>query len=265
MIIPAYQGSCTQQEYFIYTACDSGYFEDFGRTLISSIQANGNLGIHLHLFNPTDEQLNYCLSQPKVSVTYEYVAPADFAVASDRWSTAPANEPEKNHYDRTVNAMGKGNDLNILQRMQKTYYACARFIRLAEIFSCEHPALCIDVDGIVRRSPPPLSKQHDFYLHKITGKKARILAGGMYLHPNASTQQFLSEYATLLRSKFEQDYIYWGLDQDLLDSVVPKYNHGHLPLDYIDWYMTPASYIWTAKGTRKDNAVFVTEKMKYTV
>ena len=263
MIIPPYQGSCSQQSYFIYTACDSAYFDSFGPSLIASIVQNSKLGVHLHLFNPTDSQLEYCKLHDRVSVTYEFVKPEDFKTAADRWANIPTNPVEKSYYDRTFNAMGKGNDANILERMQKTYYACARFIRLAELFNETCPALCIDVDGIVRQSPPALPAQHDFYLHKITGKKARILAGGMYLHPNKNTKQFLTEYASLLSEKFTQDYVYWGLDQDLLDTVVPKYNHGHLPLEYIDWYMKPTSYIWTAKGTRKDDDVFVTEKMKY--
>lgn len=264
MIIPTYYGSCTQEEYFIYTACDNNYFDQFGKQLISSIQTNGNLGIHLHLFNPTDEQLNYCQSMPKVSITYEYVNENSFAIAAQRWNTIPAAELEKSYYDRTVNAMSKGQDSSIIERMQKTYYACARFIRLAEIFKDTVPVLCIDVDAIVRQLPPMLDNSRDFYLHKITGKKARILAGGMYLCPTASTQCFLNEYANALCEKFGQDYVYWGLDQDLLDVVVPKYNHGHLPMEYIDWNMAPNSYIWTAKGTRKNSIAFVNEKMKYT-
>lgn len=265
MIIPTYQGSCTQQDYFIYTACDTNYFEQFGRQLISSIQANGNLGVHLHLFNPTNEQIDYCLSGPKVSVTYEYINAGAFDCAAQRWNTIPISESEKSYYDRTVNAMGKGQDRSITERMQKTYFACARFIRLAEIFKSTVPVLCIDVDAVVRQLPPVLPKDKDFYLHKITGKKARILAGGMFLHPTVSTQSFLNEYADILRKKLEQDYVYWGLDQDLLDPIVPKYNHGQLPIEYIDWNMLPRSYIWTAKGTRKNDTVFVNEKQKYTV
>ena len=147
--------------------------------------------------------------------------------------------------------------------MQKTYYACARFIRLADLLDLGLPILSIDVDAVVRSDPQHLSAEHDFYLHKITGRKARILAGGMYLHPTLGTQQFLQEYAQALKTKFSDNYVYWGLDQDLLDKIVPKYNHGHLPMSYIDWNMQDSSCIWTAKGTRKDDAVFISEKQKY--
>jgi hypothetical protein len=62
---------------------------------------------------------------------------------------------------------------------------------------------------------------------------------------------------------FERDYVYWGLDQDILDQIVPQYNHGQLPMSMIDWNMAPDSVVWTAKGTRKEDVKFLDEKKKY--
>ena len=262
MNIPERLGTFAQTQAFIYTACDAGYFDEFGRALIKSIQSNTDWGIHLHLFNPRPDQIEYCLLN-NASVTFENIVPEQFDIAAKRWAQIPTDTLQKSYYDRTLNAMGKGRDKNIHERMQKTYYACARFIRLADLLDSGMPILSIDVDAVVRGNPLHLSAEHDFYLHKITGRKARILAGGMYLHPTVGTQQFLREYAQALQTKFTDDYVYWGLDQDLLDKIVPGYNHGHLPMSYIDWDMREDSYIWTAKGTRKDDAVFISEKQKY--
>jgi hypothetical protein len=217
----------------------------------------------MHVFNPTDQQIEFC-NNNGVSITYEYVSAELFQPAADKWVTVPVTEPFKSQYDRTLNAMGKGRDTNILERMQKTYYACARFIRLAELFQTT-PALCVDVDAVVRKPIPELGPTHDFYIHRITGRKARFLAGGFYLNSTTSTRKFLHEYADRLKSYISQDYIYWGLDQDLLDPIVPKYNHGQLPNSYIDWDMRDSSYIWTAKGTRKELDAFVNEKRKYSI
>jgi hypothetical protein len=262
MIIPPLQGTCTQQQFFIYAACDQRYFDEFGQEFVRSIQQNTNLGIHLHVFNPTDQQIEFCNTTPNVSMTYEYIPIELFHLAASKWSTVPINEPFKSQYDRTLNAMGKGRDANILERMQKTYYACVRFIRLAELFQTT-PALCIDVDALVRKPILELHNNHDFYIHHIAGKKSRFLAGGLYLNPTGPTLKFLKEYASQLNSYIDQDYIYWGLDQDLLDPIVPRYNFGQLPISYIDWNMRDSSYIWTAKGTRKELAAFVNEKQKY--
>lgn len=263
MQLPALQGTFDQTDFFIYAACDHAYFADFGPAFIGSIRANTDHGIHIHLFNPDPEQISYC-QRHGVSVTWEHVHGPAFARATQRWIPPPEQEPNKSQYDRTQNAMTKGQDNSLAERMQKTYYACARFIRLAEIYSGQH-MLAVDIDAIVRHRLPDLSMDHDFYIHHIPGKKARYLAGGIWLNGTDSCKRFLNDYAKRLREYFEQDYVYWGLDQDLLDLVVPAYNRGQLPMEYIDWNMRPASYIWTAKGTRKSLLVFVTEQQKYVV
>lgn len=262
MILPPLNGTCTQSNFFVYAACDSVYFEEFGHSFINSIQHNTTAGIHIHLFNPTPTQLEFC-QKHNVSVTWEVVTPELFVTASKKWNNIPLSETEKNHYDRTQNAMVKGNDSNILERMQKTYYACARFIRLSNLFNSV-PILAIDIDAVVRQPIPVLPNICDFYVHHITGKKARYLAGGFWLNNTQSCKQFLKEYCDQLTTSFEQDYIYWGLDQDVLDPIVPKFNYGQLPMSYIDWNMRPESIIWTAKGTRKELSIFINEQRKYT-
>ena len=262
MIIPPLQGTCTQPTFFIYAACDQQYFNEFGHEFIHSIKQNTDLGVHMHVFNPTPQQIEFCNTTPRVSMTYEDVPLDLFRPAAMKWASVPVSEPLKSQYERTLTAMGKGKDANILERMQKTYYACTRFIRLAQLFQST-PALCADVDAVVRKPIPNLGNTNDFYIHRITGRKARFLAGGLFLNPTDQTRQFLQQYADQLTSYMAQDYLYWGLDQDLLDPIVPQYNFGQLPISYIDWDMRDNSYIWTAKGTRKELATFVNEKKKY--
>ena len=261
--MPPLQGTFDQTDFLIYAACDRVYFSEFGPAFINSIKYNTPYHIHIHLFNPTVDQIDFC-QRRGVGVTWEHVHQTLFLPSAQRWQTQPTSEPERTHYDRTMNAMKKGGDSTVLDRMQKTYYACARFIRLSQ-FSRTQAVLAIDIDAVVRKPVAVLDSQRDFYLHHISGKKARYLAGGLWLNVSASCQQFLNEYAAELQSFFHRDYVYWSLDQDVLDPIVPRFNHGQLPIDYIDWNMSPNSYIWTAKGTRKDLSVFVNEKQKYSV
>ena len=137
-------------------------------------------------------------------------------------------------------------------------------MRLAQL-GVVHTALAIDIDAVVRQPVPVLGTDKDFFIHHISGRKARYLAGGIWLNNNAQCRTFLTHYADQLRSYIEQDYLYWSLDQDLLDAVVPKFHYGQLPAEYIDWNMNSTSYIWTAKGTRKELAAFVSEQQKYIV
>jgi hypothetical protein len=262
MKLPALHGTCNQTDFFIYAACDQQYFTDFGPAFIHSIRANTTANIHIHIFNPAASQLEFC-QHHNVGVTWEYVPMELFEHSAERWSSLPAGDPELSRYNRTLTAMSKGQDTGLTQRLQKTYYACARFIRLAELYQ-QIPMLAVDIDAVVCNSFPDLSSQHDFYIHHISGKRARYLAGGLWLNPSAQCQQFLNAYASELRSWFERDYVYWGLDQDLLDPIVPNFNHGQLPIEYIDWNMQPQSYIWTAKGTRKSLQSFIAAQKKYT-
>jgi hypothetical protein len=263
MNLPNLQGTCNHSDFFIYAACDATYFDQFASAFINSIQRNTHYPIHLHLFDPRADQIDYC-KRAQVSTTWEHVPDSLFDLATHRWHNIPTSGSAKLHYDRTVNAMIKGGDATLQERIKKTYYACARFVRLAELFYAG-PVLALDVDAVVRQSWPALSINHDFYLHHITGRKARYLAGGLWINPGDFSRNFLKEYREQLVTHLTNDYIYWGLDQDLLDPIVPRYNHGQLPIGYIDWNMNPDSYIWTAKGTRKDLVAFVNEQQKYVV
>jgi hypothetical protein len=255
MIIPPLQGTCTQTQPFIYAACDSNYFTEFGKEFVNSIQQNTQFGTHIHLFNPTAEQLDFC-QRKNVSVTHE-------SVPFDLFTAISTDCLEPKQLERTHTAMKKGNDQSVADRLRKTYYACVRFIRLQEVFAGSTIVFAADIDAIIRNNIPTLSTDRDFYIHNITGAKARFLAGGLWLNPVAGSSNFLQDYARQLRLNIEKDYIYWGLDQDVLDPIMPKYNHGHLPISYIDWNMKQDSYVWTAKGKRKDLEVFKTEKLKY--
>jgi len=262
MILPTTHGAVPSVDFLIYSACDSAYFDEFAASLVHSIHANTLDHLHLHIFNPRQDQLAWCAAQPRLSVSYEHVDLSAFDAAAAYWNNAPGDTVDKSRLERTRNAMKKGQDRDLHHRMQKTYYACARFIRLAELVPAT-PFMSMDVDAVVRAPIPRLDQEHDFYLHKITGAKARILAGGMYLHCQGRSQQFLSEYSRALKTSLENDCIYWGLDQDILDQVVPRYHSGHLPITMIDWDMQPNSVIWTAKGTRKDLPRFIAEQKRY--
>jgi hypothetical protein len=265
MLMPPLHGKLDQPNFFIYAACDHDYFNDFGPALINSVLQNTEFGVHLHLYNPASEQIAYCKNHSRVSVTHEHAPVELFDVCASQWATTPADPELADRHRRILTAMTKGKDTSIQQRIQRTYFASARFVRLQQLIQPGTQALAIDVDAVVRKNLPALSAAKDFYIHYISGRKARYLAGGLYLTGNAGGLDFLKEYAAMLKTNIEADNLYWGIDQDVLLDLVPKYQWGNLPSEYIDWQMQDSSYIWTAKGTRKDLAVFVNEKQKYIV
>lgn len=259
MKLPKLQGTLTQTGFFIYAACDEHYFDEFAVPLVNSIKKNTTAGIHLHIFNPRQDQLDYYSTDSRVSITYEQVEVADFIPAT----TNLKNSIDSVKYERSLTAMKKGNDTDLAQRVMKTYFACARFIRLKEIIHAPQQVFAIDIDALVRKEITVPAGNVDFFIHYIAGRKARFLAGGMFFLNNDNSLSYLSRYSDVLTSHIENDQLYWSLDQDVLDSIVPDYRFGVLPMTYIDWNMNIASAVWTAKGTRKDLAIFINEKKKY--
>ena len=263
--MPPLQGILNQENFFIYVACDVEYFDEFGPALINSVLSNTTYGSHVHLYNPTTEQVRYCRSLDRVSVTYEHVPIDMFDQAAEQWATVSPDPELADRRRRIVTAMGKGGDASIQQRIQRTYFASARFVRLQQLIRPTSQVFAIDIDAIVRADLPMLDNSRDFFIHYISGKRARYLAGGLYLTGNSRGYDFVKEYANILKINIETDNLYWGIDQDVLTDLVPRYRWSDLPMEYIDWNMQSHSYIWTAKGTRKDLEVFVNEKQKYIV
>jgi hypothetical protein len=263
MNLPSLQGNLDQPGFFLYAAGDTEYFRDFGPALIRSVQNNTDHGLHLHLYTPTAEQVQYCRSQPRVTVTFEEASVELFEQAASPWLFPPADPVQLDQYRRIHTAMKKGGDISVQQRIQRTYFACARFIRLAQLVRPGDAVFAMDIDAVVRQPIPELSNLKDFYIHHIDGKKARYLAGGMYFPRTNAGYDFLQQYATVLKQHIQQDTLYWGIDQDVLDHIAPKYHWSQLPDEYIDWNMHEDSYVWTAKGTRKSLTTFINEQKKY--
>jgi hypothetical protein len=261
MNLPPLQGNLTQSDFFIYAAADSVYFETHGKPLINSVIKNTSIGIHLHIYDPTEQQLKFCTDLPRVSFTYEYTNPVDFQLATDYWSnrTEFTNDRQRQMFKK---GQVRGQDeLNKLIR--QTYYACMRFVRLAEILPRGQRCLSIDVDGLVRAPfEYALPGDCDFFLYE-KPKDGTHLAGAVLFNGTDGADNFLREYANQLRTSINENDLYWFLDQLVLDQIVPKYCKGLLPMSYIDWAMRAESPIWSAKGPRKELDIFKNEQRKY--
>lgn len=262
MQLPELHGNLSCKDFFLYAACDDKYFDEFGIPFINSVKVNAGCDLHLHLYNPRQDQLDFCKNK-KISLSYEYVPIELFLDAEKKWKTVPTDEIQKSRYERIVGAMEKSGDQHLIDRLRKTYYACARFVRLNQLINLHDRFFAIDVDAIVRKNIPFINGTDDIYMHSITGKKARVLAGALFCAGYKGVE-FLKRYSLVLENHINKDYLYWGVDQDVLPSLVDTVSLGQIPMSYIDWEMRPTSVVWTAKGKRKDLDIFISEKKKYT-
>jgi hypothetical protein len=268
MNIPPLQGRLDQPSFFIYAAADADYFDQHGIPLINSVTRNTPHGIHLHLYNPSRDQLAFCQQHDRVSVTWETVTQEQFQPAFDFWKLDVIPEPYMSRKRKMIGLKQyelKGNDLESLNTwLWKTYYACMRFVRMAEIIQKPTRFLEIDIDGLVRAPFEymlPNDPKTDVYLYE--KPKGGHLAGAMLFTERPTGVNFIQELGDTIRTEIEKDNIYWFLDQHSLDNIIGRYRKGVLPLTYIDWRMSSESAIWSAKGKRKELEVFKQEQQKY--
>lgn len=257
--MPPLHGKLDQSGFFIFAAADTVYFDTHARALVRSVRTNTpDIGCHIHIYNPRQDQIDFC-DQPGVSCTYEYLDNAEFASATTYWHT---RTNFTNDRQRQMAKKGAANPVLLGQLIRQTYYACARFVRLAEILSPGQRCLAIDVDGLVRGHFEQTLGSADFYLYQ-KPKDGTHLAGAMLFNGTAGGTSFLQQYAQQLRLSIAQNDLYWFLDQFILDQLVPQYHSGLLPMSYIDWAMKSDSAIWSAKGKRKELDIFKQEQTKY--
>jgi len=260
MILPPLQGSLNQNKFFVYAAADTLYFDTHAKPLINSILVNTpDIGCHIHIYNPRQDQIEFC-NRPGVSCTYETLDPVDFDPVTRYWTSRTVFLN-----DRQRQMFKKGQTLGteeLSKLIKQTYYACVRFVRLAEILQPNQRCLALDVDGLVRKSFTHELGNDDFYLYR-KPKDGTHLAGALLFNGKPGTNNFLQQYATLLRKNINENELYWFLDQLILDQLVPAYQAGLLPMSYIDWAMRDDSSIWSAKGKRKELDLFKQEQGKY--
>jgi hypothetical protein len=261
MQLPPLLGNLDQPKFFVYAAADTVYFDLHARPLINSITSNTpGYGVHIHIYNPRPDQIDFCRSRASVTCTYEHPDEQGFQQAADYWLT---RSTFSNDRQQQMHKKGQkfGRD-ELLTLIRQTYYACGRFTRLAELLRPGQRCLSIDVDGLVRKPFTDQLGAEDFYLYQ-KPKDGTHLAGAILFNGTAGSHEFLQEYAQRLRASIGQDDLYWFLDQLILDQVVPGYRKGLLPMSYIDWAMRDESAIWSAKGKRKELDIFKNEQRKY--
>lgn len=262
MRLPNIQGTLNQDNFFVYAAADSQYFDRFGRALINSVMRNTSFGVHIHLYNPTEQQFVFLKNNPRVSFTWEVIKPDQFDSAIKFWSQPTLGEPHASRRNKMLGLKQFSDSANLANWIFKTYYACMRFVRLAEFIDRPRSFLEIDIDGLVRRPfTTDFNDGKDFHLYQ--KDKGGHLAGSILYNQSAKSFDFVHQLALAIRTEIEQDNVYWFLDQHCLDKVVLSYNRGLLPISYVDWHMRPDSAIWSAKGKRKELEVFKRELGRY--
>lgn len=264
MILPDLHGNLPEENVIFYIAADENYFNLYGKMLINSIRVNFNYGIHLHLYNPSDDTKKY-LKNRGITYSFEYF---DEKSVEHAFQIYKSIGPDWEFTRRRSKMLKPGENLEKLKKeLVRTYYACSRFVRLHEILTKPTYVLMLDTDSIVRKPFYLLNDGYDIFIYEKTHKKhvpyTQHLASTIFYTGSDDSLKLIRDHAQLILEEFKNNTFYWFLDQETLDLAIQKYKKMPLEKSYVDFDMENDSYIWCAKGPRKNFDIWMQESKKY--
>ena len=230
----------------MFFACDDRFMARFGYSLICSCYENAReYGVHVHLYEPSTETLRQLESLRE---------------------TLPGIDLSYTYEDRV--------DLGTLPEIGM-YYTAFRFLVVKKIIEeARSMIVCLDADSLVRKSPHhaiSCARLHDVGLYFRLAKhrlNKNIGAFCVLFNNTPKASRFLDLLCGIaikfrdryprFRSRFYFDQS--GLYLSYLLSRLKDRVSFYTVRDYvIDYELSDGSCIWTAKGRRKGDAVFLTE------
>lgn len=223
----------------VTSACDHGYFRNFGRALALSLDRNApGHELHLHLFNPEpgfDEELAELksrLGRTRLTVSRETMKGAD-----------------------------------------PVYFSNMRFVRLYQIMrDTGRDLFSLDTDSLVRGSLDelvPAMAGADVALTQRPEKAEighKMLATSICFRATEGGLAYLGRVAAYILSCHRDRRLAWYIDQSALYLVHRMMERSgappalaQLPPGFADSDFSPDSAVWAAKGERKLDAAFVAE------
>jgi hypothetical protein len=232
----------------IFFACDPSFMERFGAALVASCYENAReCSVHVHLYEPTPaileglEGMRTKFGDMPISYTYE--DDIDFGALPDRGM----------------------------------YYTAFRFVAVRKLVEESRSLfICLDADSLIVNPLQPIiakMKQRDvglyFRLMRLRLNK-KILAFCVAVNHTPGALDFLDLFAAL-SLKFRRHYrpfrsvFYFdqsGLYFAYLVNRLSRSTFYSIRKAVVDYDFAPRASIWTAKGRRKNDPVFLDESRR---
>jgi hypothetical protein len=217
MILPAIQGQINIEKNSFYFGANHTYLELYGKALCLSLKKYAPWAhIHVHLFNPLSEQLEW-LKNLNITCSYEYI-------------------------DESLEEI-------------KTYYACVRFIRIPEIFSKAARIISLDADGVAVRPITKEKFINDTNFSKVLWreKHQQSLASSVLYGPDKFRFKYAN---LLKKHFLDDDFKWFLdqniMDNMIADNKVEIFTEK----DWGNSKIGKRTLIWSAKGDKKSNDEF---------
>lgn len=224
MILPKIEGHTNITYDGFYFAADSVYLDLYGKALVMSLKDHAPWSnIHVHIFNPSADQLAWCVSN-NITYTYETV-------------------------DTSIDEL-------------RTYYACVRFIRVPEIFNNTTRIISLDCDGIVIKTVTKEMFDADTVVSKVLWREKHqmSLASSVFYGPDTFRIKYANKLKTYFENDSFKWFLDQNImdemlkDQEVLATTNRNWGNSKIKKDTL---------IWTAKGDKKLNKEFQDLLEKY--
>lgn len=270
----------------IYVGCDEVYFKEHAFYLAKSLQkTNPNWFLHVHLFNPSNETIETLNGMNQVSYssettnsTYIRNLVKSFKNSKDEQKIEAVLNTIKNHdrdkYCSIIRKLVRFSIKFVLltpkksleKYFQKTYYSIARFCILEEINNRlpknNLPIIALDADALFvnKINLDTLATESDLAIKTRNHAKQRFLAGAIYYAANPNRKKLLATISMVAQEKIKNQELMWGIDQLILNDIIPKFDYTELQNTFGDLNFHQDSCIWLAKGNTKDDAKYLEYK-----
>jgi tetratricopeptide (TPR) repeat protein len=220
----------------VFTCCDGRYFEKYIDALANSLARTGdNLLLHTHVVDP------------------------------DGGTAARAEEIRRRHPRLDLRLTTEASPADLDANCRRTYFACARFLRMPELLRhYGRPILMLDVDIVVLRPLAPLLAQLETEradLALVFGIPrepwSRLWADILLAAPTEAAYGFLDETARYIAHFFRRKNAAWFLDQVALYAA---HNCGHSSPKVLQWPMDiqnsglEHTYFWSLHVSQPTNS-----------
>ena len=148
----------------------------------------------------------------------------------------------------------------LIKHFRIIYFACQRFVILNEIIKNYNNlgVLSLDADSLINKALPNFSRYKKYDISIAKSSCAYVFMAGVIWMPHSGRRSnFLDYLSKKINNKFSHGQLYWGLDQDLLTKIVPKFKWQNLEPSLRCFDFFKESSIWLAKGTTKHSKIFM--------
>lgn len=278
----------------VFFAANQPYFSEHGIYLLRScLRYNPDWFVHVHIYDPSPTMLREIDDLAGVSASYELLDNSFFEgvavnIKSGSCSKDSVGLERAQRICRTIKAHERHKFCGLLAHLlsysgqfrrllpvgalanyfKKTYFACNRFVVLGDLLNSvvvSGHVFALDADALFN-SPFPAVFPHEncdiAIRNRLLKGHQKFMAGAIFLPSAGKRNDFLAETGNALTRNFALGQLDWGLDQEILDHIVPKYKWEGLESDLFDLEFLDDSVVWVAKGNSKSDPKYCAAQLR---